>query len=217
MHVGRLQEPRPAVQPRRPGIDGTTPSTHVHLFTVYVLETVCKKTGGHGGVDPSRRAAKVKAHLAGGADFKKWTSDPFLSLAMYLQLKDAFGWEPYKKVFAEYRALRRGEAPSNDAQKRDQWMMRFSRAVGRDLGPFFERWGVPTSAGARKSIAELPVWMPADLSIEIAREADGKVTIKHLLGSGEVRYTTDGSEPTAKSTKASSSDIRIQSSRSVCL
>jgi hypothetical protein len=39
-------------------------------------------------------------------------------------------------------------------------MVRFSRHVGRDLGPFFEAWGVPTSEEARQSIADLPGWMP---------------------------------------------------------
>jgi hypothetical protein len=28
------------------------------------------------------------------------------------------------------------------------------------MGPFFEAWGIPTSEDARKSIAELPEWMP---------------------------------------------------------
>ena len=41
--------------------------------------------------------------------------------------------------------------------------MRFSKTVGRNLGPFFEAWGVPTGEAARKSIADLPGWMPEDM------------------------------------------------------
>jgi len=41
-------------------------------------------------------------------------------------------------------------------------MVRFSRACGRNLGPFFVAWGVPTSEAARKSIESLPEWMPGD-------------------------------------------------------
>jgi hypothetical protein len=74
----------------------------------------------------------------------------------------AFGWDTYKKVLAEYRALPASERPKSDAQKRDQWMVRFSRACGKNLGPFFQAWGVPTSEEARASIAGLPEWMPAD-------------------------------------------------------
>ncbi|MDQ7780867.1 MAG: M60 family metallopeptidase [Planctomycetota bacterium] len=103
-------------------------------------------------------AAKAKRHHDAGADFGKWKSDPFLALTMYVQLQKAFGWDPFKKVFAEYRTA--SDPPENDNGKRDQWMVRFSKAVGRNLGPFFEWWGVPTSESARKSIADLPVWMP---------------------------------------------------------
>ena len=75
-----------------------------------------------------------------------------------------FGWETYKnkKVFAQYRELPKSERPHNDEEKRDQWMTRFSRACGKNLGPFFDAWGVPTSDAARQSVADLPAWMPAD-------------------------------------------------------
>ena len=81
---------------------------------------------------------------------------------MYEQLQQAFGWDAYRRVFAEYLALPEAERPKSDDEKRDQWMVRFSREVGRNLGPFFETWGVPTSEAARNSIAELPTWMPPD-------------------------------------------------------
>ncbi len=49
----------------------------------------------------------------------------------------------------------------SDDEKRVQWMVRFFRAVGKNLAPFFEYWGIPTSAKARQAMADLPVWMPA--------------------------------------------------------
>ncbi|MGA2498928.1 MAG: M60 family metallopeptidase, partial [Tepidisphaeraceae bacterium] len=72
----------------------------------------------------------------------------------------AFGWDAYKKVFKEYRDLPRNERPRTEQEKHDQWMVRFSKATGRNLGPFFQAWGVPTSEQARKSIEGLPAWMP---------------------------------------------------------
>jgi hypothetical protein len=65
-------------------------------------------------------------------------------------------------VFAEYRRLSPGERPRTDDERRDQWLVRLSRTVGRNLGPFFEAWGVPTSEKARASIRNLPAWMPDD-------------------------------------------------------
>jgi hypothetical protein len=82
---------------------------------------------------------------------------------MYIQLIEQFGWEPFTKVFTEYRALADDQRPRTDDQKRDQWLIRFSKAVERDLGPFFQAWGVPVSDSAREAVADLPGWMPVDL------------------------------------------------------
>jgi len=74
-------------------------------------------------------------------------------------MKNAFGWDPFVKTFKEYMAPG-AQRPRNDGDKRDQWMVRFSKNVGRNLGPFFQAWGIPTSQKARDSIQNLPVWMP---------------------------------------------------------
>jgi hypothetical protein len=94
------------------------------------------------------------------ASFEKWKSDPSTALIMYIQLQRAFGWETYKRVFAEYRDLPDRDRPRGEQQERDQWMERFSKAARRNLGPFFQAWGVPTSDAARARVADLPGWMP---------------------------------------------------------
>ena len=145
--------------------EGTTEVT-VNLFSLYVMEKVCGlTTGGHPAVTEQARQRAIKRYFEGGRDFQQWKSDPFLALAMYIQLQQAFGWKPFTKVFAEYRGLSDQERPRTDNEKRDQWLTRFSRAVGRDLGPFFQAWGVPTSDEARAAIADLPDWMPEDLPV----------------------------------------------------
>ena len=138
-----------------------------NLFSMYCYEKVLGLPfdQGHPAIrDRAKRAERARAYIAAGADFEKWKADPFLALTMYIELIDAFGWEPYKEVFAEYLRLPANERPRTDDEKRDQWMVRMSKAVGRNLGPFFAAWGVPTSEKARAEIAHLPVWMPAELS-----------------------------------------------------
>ena len=142
--------------------EGTGEVTN-NLWSLYLMETIAgKKPGqGHGATDEwAKRRERAKVYLDAGADFNKWKSDPFLALEMYLLMREEFGWEPFKKVFAEYRGLKKGEHPKDDAAKRDEWMVRMSRAVGRNLGPYFMKWGVPTSEAARHSIKNLPEWMP---------------------------------------------------------
>jgi hypothetical protein len=140
---------------------GTTEVT-ANLFTLYVYETVTRTPHSHANLYGEHRTQTIRAYRARGARFSEWSRDPFLAMLMYMQLQEAFGWDAYKKVFAEYRSLAPSERAKTDLERRDQWMVRFSRRVGRNLGPFFEAWGVPTSTPARDSIADLPTWMPAD-------------------------------------------------------
>lgn len=133
----------------------------VNLFTLYTYEHL---VGIPVQANERGSVAFVREQLAKmdwqQPSFERWKSDPFLALAMYAQLQHAFGWDAYRRVFAQYRDLPAAERPKSDDEKRDQWLVRFSRAVGRNLGPFFEAWGVPTSVEARASLADLPDWMP---------------------------------------------------------
>lgn len=140
--------------------DGTGEVT-CNLFALHAIDTICERESGrgHGAVD---KPPSLEEYLKDGADFRVWKRNPFLALHMYVEMEDAFGWETFKQVFAEYRGLSRSERPKGDDEKRDQWMVRFSRACGKNLGAFFQAWGVPTSEEARRSIADLPTWMPAD-------------------------------------------------------
>ena len=143
--------------------DGTV-EVNVNLFTLYVYEFLCgipvddkRFHGSH-----QSWSELMALYDFDDPDFELWKREPFLALIMYAQMQQEFGWDAYRQVFATYRALPDAERPKSDDEKRDQWLVRFSRQVGRNLGPFFEAWGVPTSQAARDSIADLPVWMPAN-------------------------------------------------------
>jgi hypothetical protein len=134
-----------------------------NLFSLYVMDKLCgikprDYIHGRGGTPVIQLHKKYFA--TGAPSYERWKADPFTALCLYAQLQDAFGWEAYQKVFAEYRALPAAERPRTEQDKRDQWMVRFSRTVGKNLGPFFARWGVPMSDSAMKSVAALPAWMP---------------------------------------------------------
>ncbi len=133
-----------------------------NLYSLYLMETVCEKGIGHVAMSPASIAKNTQAYEKGERKFGLWKAKPFTALIMYQQLRTAFGWDAYKRTFATYRDLADYERPKNDAEKRDQWMVRMAKTVGRDLGPFFERWGIPVSKKARAAIASLPPWQPDD-------------------------------------------------------
>ena len=141
--------------------DGTTEVT-CNIFSMYIFDKLCGVTPAKGRVGLDEVAKNYAKHAAGGKSFDFWKKEPFLALSMYVQLQDAFGWDAYKKVFAEYRAAPKDELPKNDDEKRNQWMTRFSKTAGKNLGPFFQTWGVPVSQAALDEIKKLPSWMPPD-------------------------------------------------------
>jgi hypothetical protein len=76
------------------------------------METLCGKPPGqgHDAMKPDAVDKRLRGFLGMSDKFTRWKSDAFLALIMYHQLRTAFGWETYKKVFAEYRDLPNREA-----------------------------------------------------------------------------------------------------------
>lgn len=144
--------------------DGTVEVT-CNLFTLYIREKATNTSPRKAFMDLGNSPApevyfEQQKQRRASEKFGQWKGDPFLALAMYLQLQEAFGWEAYFRVFKEYSLLPDSQRPKNDDEKRDQWLVRFSKTVGKNLGPFFDEWGVPVSDGAKAQVAHLQVWMP---------------------------------------------------------
>ncbi len=140
---------------------GGTGEVTCNLFSLYLGEQLA-------GIEPWKNSwlegqkSKPAKHFANGAPFDKWKSQPGLALMMYATVQREFGWEPFKVALRAYLDAPESERPKNDAEKRDRWMLRLSAATQRNLGPYFEHWGVPTSESARESIAHLEAWMPEE-------------------------------------------------------
>lgn len=137
----------------------------VNLFSLYSFEVV--------------NGVPVAQNPRGSAEFRKkemakinWTNpdfsklDAFQALVMYEQLQQAFGWDTFKVLFRNYRALPDSERPKTDLEKRDRWMVEFSRQTGKNLGPFFRAWGLETTPEAQASISQLPCWAPEELPVK---------------------------------------------------
>ena len=85
-------------------------------------------------------------------------TSPFLPLFMFDQLRRAFGNGFYPRVSQSYRMARfLGEwLPGNDQEKRDVFALTTSKVADRNLGPFFEQWGVVLSSRVTAQIAAYP-------------------------------------------------------------
>ncbi|MGA2202627.1 MAG: M60 family metallopeptidase [Terriglobales bacterium] len=137
----------------------------VNLFSLYSFEAVNGVPVAKNPRGSAEFRKKEMAHLDWkNPDFSKL--DPFQALVMYEQLQQAFGWDTFKTLFRKYRALLDAERPKTDLEKRDRWMVEFSHQVGKNLGPFFQAWGVETTPEARASIRNLPCWAPEELPVQ---------------------------------------------------
>ena len=127
-----------------------------NLFTLYALEAAC-------GLTPEEAAGRV---LTGGVrekieqhlddpNARPWTVDPFVALGLFVELRLAFGWGPIERAFADYPP-----DPGTTAARTRLFVETMSRETGRDLRPFFARWGVPHLDEAE--VADLPSWAGKD-------------------------------------------------------
>nr|XP_020753219.1 TRPM8 channel-associated factor 2 [Odocoileus virginianus texanus] len=133
----------------------TTEAT-CNLWSVYVHETVLgiPRAQAHPALSPPKRENRIKTHLENGAPLCSW--EVWTALETYLQLQEAFGWEPFTQLFAEYQTL--SDIPSDNPGKMNLWVRKFSEKVQKNLAPFFEAWGWPVEKEVASSLACLPEW-----------------------------------------------------------
>src|SRR5690606_19034223 len=85
-----------------------------NVFTLYCYEKVTANKRPNNALFGEERARRIREYLSAGAPFEVWKQDPFLALISYVQLQEAFGWEAYINVFAEYRDLPDDQRPADD-------------------------------------------------------------------------------------------------------
>ncbi|XP_059963987.1 TRPM8 channel-associated factor 2 isoform X2 [Mesoplodon densirostris] len=145
----------------------TTEAT-CNLWSVYVHETVLNipRAQAHPALSPPEREKRIKTHLGKGAPLNDW--NVWTALETYLKLQEAFGWEPFTQLFAEYQTL--SNIPKDNTGKMNLWVKKFSERVQKNLAPFFEAWGWPVQKEVAASLACLPEWQENPMQMYIQTE-----------------------------------------------
>ena len=130
-----------------------------NLFSLYGTEMLNGVTiGAHPAMTAAeieKRVAIVKANPGAKAYYAQ---DPWFPLTMFSTLQKRFGWGAFTRLFTEFRDLPATQRPRTEAEKRDQFLVRFSRIIGHNLTGYLKAWGVETSAAAQQKVADLPAW-----------------------------------------------------------
>ncbi len=144
--------------------EGTGEVTN-NVLGMYVIEYVLghDPLTGHGAIAPKKLEEHVAAIKKSGNKFALWKSDPFLALTTYIQLVQGFGWESWRAYLHSFADPSFGPAPKSDDEKRDQFLVRYSKITKKNLGDFFEFWGIPVSSSAKAEAAKFERWMPNDV------------------------------------------------------
>ena len=135
-----------------------TTESSCNLWSIYANEEVLgiSRDDSHPAVSPDSRRLRLVDYFAAGADYGAW--GPWEGLEFYLLVQEGFGWEAYQSVFGEYLTIPEPERPADDPARIDQWLVRLSRTIDRDLRDYFDCWAVPTGDTARAQVEGLPTW-----------------------------------------------------------
>jgi hypothetical protein len=141
--------------------DGTGEVTN-NVIGMYCYHEVLKKDWliGHSAITEEERKANVQKIKKSANKWQDWKSSPFLALTTYIQLIQEFGWESWRKYLHSFAGSEFGPAPKGDDERRDQFLVRYSKITNKNLGPFFDFWGIPVSSSAKAEVSKLEAWMP---------------------------------------------------------
>jgi hypothetical protein len=144
--------------------DGTGEVTN-NVIGMYCYHEVLKKDWliGHPAITEEERKANVQKIKKSANKWQEWKSSPFLALTTYIQLMQEFGWESWRKYLYSFDDTAFGPAPKGDDERRDQFLVRYSKITNKNLGPFFDFWGIPVSSSAKAEVSKLEAWMPKGL------------------------------------------------------
>jgi hypothetical protein len=139
----------------------------VNIFSNYALEEKASNPTGSWAwsTNPVEVITKAKEGVAHGGSYI--SKPPKLRCSFWFQLADGFGgfgWEAYQNVFRAYEednVNNPDHLPTNEQEKKDQWLVRFSQEVGYNMTRFMcDTWGLEVNQAAVDQVSNLPDWMP---------------------------------------------------------
>lgn len=133
-----------------------------NVLAMYCYEAVLKKDWliGHPGISEEARKEHIQKIKKASDKWQVWKNDPFVALTTYIQLIQEFGWDSWRKYLHSFGNSDFGPDPKGVDEARDQFLIRYSKITNKNLGPFFDFWGIPVSSSAKAEVSKLETWMP---------------------------------------------------------
>lgn len=107
------------------------------------------------------KSRKLTGYLNKPPTYEDWKQNAQYALYLFVLLIKAFGWQAMYRFMREYEediAKNVTCLPKSDADKIDQWVVRFSRIVGKNLKAHFEKFGLPVTDAVDFLVGDLEPW-----------------------------------------------------------
>ncbi len=164
--------------------DGSVEAT-VNIFTAWANHALGLRPEGGWGWTPDRVPTMRRAldAVAAGPYRDLGAGE---KLAMFLQLRDGFGWDAIGAIIESYQ---QGPLPDGEQAERDEFLIRASQVTGHDLSRFLgDVWGLALGDDARAAVADLPDWLPAMGTVVGPFDAVGGVPRVIDVGAGTLSH-----------------------------
>jgi large repetitive protein len=131
----------------------------VNFFTLYAYDTLGLQSDR---LTQTHRVSKASSLLDASNTYP--SGDAWQKLAFYQQIQAGFGWDAFKTFFRSYHDGSPEDLnatfglPATNQDEIDNWLLRMSTIVNRDLTPHFDAWGYGVTQAARDAVAHLPDW-----------------------------------------------------------
>ena len=110
---------------------------------------------GHQAMNSNSRESRTENYFQGGSQLSSWSV--WTALETYIQIQEAFGWQPITDALAAYYTM--SDPPATDEQEFNRWVMELSQTTGYNLAPYHEAWGFPLTQETKDNLLHLPVWV----------------------------------------------------------
>lgn len=135
----------------------------VNIFSMHAFNFVI----GHHVLDqewPKNVSNDFAKYFSKQPNYQDWQNNVGMALMTFLQLIKHFGWSAMRKFMKNYEEdIKKGEnLPQSNQDKIDQWVLRFSKVVRRNIKPQFEMFGLPVSAYVDEQLVDLKPWCPSE-------------------------------------------------------
>ena len=137
-------------------LPGTTETT-CNLYSAKLMtELVGVDLGaGHQAMNTQSRESRTETYFQGGSQLSSWSV--WTALETYMQVQEAFGWEPITEALSAYYTM--ADPPANDEEEFNRWVVELSESTGYNLAPYHEAWGFPLTQETKDDLMHLPVWV----------------------------------------------------------